>query len=247
MSAGRSRFNDVVRREWWVVALTLVVALVVGAIMALNAATSYTGSATVTVVPGTLTRFPALATSEQVLAAVTTDTFYEKAAAETNVAASTLKANTKSYLVGSPAKQLVVEYTGTDSAEAKRVALVLAGLVTKEAQALSATETDRMKVLVDETQAAIDKINSYKITGNPWESSDVVYKLWNAQTELTGYQANLAQMLGAYVAPTGSSVSEVSALSSSFKTLLASGLVGLVLGVAIAAVREALLLRRANA
>ncbi len=245
MSPERFRFADAVRREWWVVALAVVAALVVGVLLAQQSSTAYVASSSVRVNPGTLNRYPGLASPDQALAAVSSGAFYEAAAATAGVDAQELKANAKAYLVGSPVRELVFEYRAEDEATARKLAIALAGQGANAVAELNAIETDRVAALAQETRSAIDTISGTKVT-DPWQSADLAEKLWTARTALLGYEASLAAMQAAYV-PTGeASATREGALMASAQTVAAALLVGLVLGVAIAGVREALLLRRAN-
>jgi hypothetical protein len=247
VSAGNSRFRDVVRREWWIVVLTMVVALAIGVVASSRSTTAYVGSSSVNIASGALSRFPGLPSADQVVAATSAGAFLDAVAATTGVDVASLKANGKAYVVGRPVTRITLEFSAPDAETARKVALAMAAQTQAAALDLSAAETQRIRDLLDGTQKAMDEMGAVKLPANTWEYSDLTYKLWQVNSSLAGYRGQLSGMVGAYAASGDASAARTSAVTTAGKTLAVAGLVGLALGVALAALREGLLARQGRA
>jgi hypothetical protein len=235
---------DIVRREWWVVALAVVVSLALGAVIASQGGPGYVAKAAVDIDQGALSRSAGLATPDQVERAVGTEAARSSVAALTGTPVSKLAADTEVFIFGSPAKQVVVQYRSQDRNEALKVASAWQAEALKQANLLGSRELERVQALIDETTATLAAMPRLETVTEAAARADVAYQLWSLRTQLTGYNASMKSMRGAYSVSSAASVTRESVVAAETKTLAAAGLLGLVFGVAIAAVREGLMQRR---
>ena len=247
MSAASLRAADVVRREWWVVALALLVAIAAGLLLSSGTKATYVGKATIEIDAATVSRNPDLPSPTAVQQAALSEAARAAVSATTGVSATALSSDAKTALFGTPARQIVLQFTSSDRNEALLVADALRQEALLQANELGAAAITRARAFRDETLNAIAVMPQPDTITNPSERASVIYQRWNLNTQLTGFTASLDAIEKAYSAVSPATVSRQSALLSKAKTLAAAALLGLLLGLAVAAVREGLLLRRAHA
>ncbi len=245
MSALSYRPADILRREWWVVAVAFAVAVAIGAVLASGGAATYSAKATVNIDSATVTRNPGLAPPNQVQLAVLSTDSKQAVAKAVGVNAGDL-ATVRVAVVGSPPTQLTLTYSSKDKDEAARVVKAMQSQALAAVPELSAREIARAQTLVAQTEAALRSMPATGSVSDPAKAADLAYQRWNVGVQLTGFKSNLDSLQQAYTPGPSVTVVRQSAVLSTGKTLAAAGLLGLALGVAIAGVREGLLYRRSR-
>lgn len=247
MSSTSFKAADIVRREWWVVGLAVLVALGVGLLLASQGAPQYVAKANVDIDQSALSRSAGLATPDQVERGLMTAEAKAKIAAASGVSASDISANGSVFISGSPAKEIVVQYRSTDRAQAQKVANAMQAEALRQANLIGAREIDRVQALIDETVSTLADMPKLDSVKDASQRANLAYQLWSLNTQLTGYKASIKTMQNAYAISSAASAARESVVAARTKTLAATLLLGVVLGVGVAAVREGLLLRRSRA
>ncbi len=226
------------RRQWWLIVISLVVAAIVGFVASSGQQTLYVGSATIVVDPATVSKGVGIPEAELLLKSIQSDAFREKVATNVGATAAELKADAKVYTTGTPQDRLVAEFTSPAEGRADAVAAALAGTIVAEAKSMGAVEIEKQRQIVQETSNAVAQLEAFKGT-NAWEQSDVAYKLWTLKKDLASAKATLALDENAY-AYDGSSSVKVSGAADQRRlaTTGAAAFLGLIAGLGLAILRE---------
>jgi len=226
-----------VRRQWWLVVLTVAVGAGAGAAIASRATVTYTGSATIAIDTATVSRVSGLPLPETVLKDLATADFRSRVASDAGVSEQVVSSGLNTYTTGSPQDRLFVDFVSTDQAEARRVAGIARAAVISRVKELADPILSKGKSLVDFNQGALKDIRVMK-PDSAWEQVDARYKLWDVerQTALDATEYKLE-------ADTYSPLADVSVVEKSKTREVATdavgaALIGLMLGLGLAWVRE---------
>ena len=225
-------------RQWWLIALTIVVAAGVGFFATSGAQTEFTGRATVVIDSAVVSKGSGIPEAEPLLKNLQADTFFESVAATAGMTPSELSSGAKIYTTGTPQDRLIAEFTSPDEALAERVAAALAEAAVAEARAMGKVELDKQRAIVENTRAAIADLEQFRGTSE-WERTDVVYKVWQLKKDLASGEAALTLAERAYVFNGETSVSQtVTASRDRISAAVAAAFVGIIAGLALALIRE---------
>lgn len=234
-----------VQRQWWIVVVAMLAAAVSGYALAYDQQTTYAARATLRVDSSILARVSGLPGPERLIKAIGAESFRGALASQTKVPADEIKTSLKAYTVGSPADTFVLQYTGTDSEQAKLVASAAAASTMKAVTELGATELDRQAAVIADTEALLATLESI-IVETDWERADLAFRTWQARRELADARALQATYDRAYVLEQDVSVTASSAAGKRLNDAVGAAVIGLVAGLLLALVRERLRLRGAR-
>jgi hypothetical protein len=231
----------VVRREWWIVAIAVVAAVAIAALVGSSTATTtYTGTANMLIDSPNISRYKGLPLPDDVLRQSNGSAWRERFAKVAGVSPDAIAVGLRVSSAGNPANRLIITYTSVDKAEAQRVATAVAGEITSLAQAGAQVEIQSRQALVklaDDAAAEIGKLEA-KQPGTAWQQADDAFKMWQIQQEGTIAARELAVLKSAYSLDGEPSVATNSGARSMGTNLLGAALVGLVVGLFVAAGRE---------
>lgn len=226
-----------VQRQWWIVAVVVLAAAIAGYVLAMDEETTYSARATLQVDSSILARVSGLPGPERLLKAVGARDFRSEIASRTGVDEATLETAMRAYIVGSPAESFVVEFSGTDETVARQVADAAAIATVEEVKRLGATELERQALNISETKALLQSLESLRVTTD-WERADIEFRRWQARRDLADLEALNSRYSRAYVYEGNVVVSKKSASSKQLEAVTGAALIGMVSGLALAALRE---------
>ena len=236
------QFFDVLKRQWWLVAAAVVVALAVGAFSTRDARTTYTGEAVVRINPNVVAK-PGYPVGDAMLAEVRGGAEYRSlAASETGVPAEELD-GIGGYTTGAPQDRLVVTYTSAERAEAAELPAGLAKAAVARARRLSAGEVDRAQKAVQLTEDMLGKTKAAPSVAGDYHNEEEAALLqeqtvYNYEMAALNLRSGLDLALSAYTYD-GNSIVKVNAAEQVRRdALVGAAFAGLFLGVALAALRE---------
>ncbi|PKQ20916.1 MAG: hypothetical protein CVT66_02515 [Actinobacteria bacterium HGW-Actinobacteria-6] len=225
-------------RQWWLIALTVVVAAGVGFFATSGAQTEFTGRATVVIDSAVVSKGSGIPEAEPLLKNLQSDRFFESAAAAAGMTPSELSSGSRVYTTGTPQDRLITEYTSPDQDLAEKTAAILAQAAVDEARAMGKVELDKQAAIVENTRAAIADLEQFK-GSSEWERTDVVFKVWQLKKDLASGEAALTLAERAYVYDGNTKVSQtVTASRDRMSSAVAAAFAGLIAGLALALIRE---------
>lgn len=231
-------FALLLRRQWWLIALTVVAAVLVGVVIAaLGTATTYTGSATVAIDTATVSRVSGLPLPETLLKALTSADFRSVVANDAGVSAATVAGGLNVYTTGSPQDRLFVEFKSTDKATAQRIAGVARTSAIAYERKLAEPILGKNDLLLAANRDALAQISVLKPVTD-WERSDVRYKIWSLKRQIALDDAECALERDVYSPLGGVSVAEDSKTRAMAVDAVGAALIGLALGLALAWARD---------
>lgn len=223
------------RRQWWIVALCVVVALAAGAALAYSAPTEYTATAVVRIDPSAVSRATGLPAADEVLRASKTD-IRTKALADSAMAGGKNAADVRFSAIGAPQTRVIVTATGSDENAAKSSAGAFAKATVAYAQDAANIEIARQERKVALAKAALARMP---------ESAAVIDR-WTIEDSLADAQAGLDLLRDGYSFDGEVSAGAAARGSGLRGTLSAALLLGAFLGMLLGGVREYLLRRKAE-
>jgi hypothetical protein len=234
-----------VRREWWIVLLAVVASVAIALAGGQARPPSYQAVATVVVNRPVLATSPALLYGDRLLSEVSSAEFYEFAAEQSGIDAGEISSRLRTAATGKLQDNVSVQYSSADEGEAETGADESAKAVVAYAKRYGSTEIDRLKQIIAQSDTALARIEELQasIEGSPYEQADIEAQRLKLEQEATTNRAALQQIEQAYRYSGDVRVS-LRTGSRRVDMLAAAVLAGLVVGIAIGAVREYFLIRR---
>lgn len=241
-------FLEAVRREWWIPVAVMVLAGVIALFASsANPAPLYEGSAVVIIDAPTLSKFPDLPKPDEMIREVASGSFSSEVASRAAVPSETVSAGLSSSTREDPQSQLIVTFRSADKAVASEVASVAAGYAAERAAVIGGKEIWELQRRVTETQRALKEVLG--IQSQAGRNADFSFKLDSAGTEwemrMRLYEDSLAlrTLRNAYYYNGNLKTTDVSPVRRRGTTIIGAIVFGLVLGLVIAVLREAVLSR----
>ncbi len=238
----------VLRRQWWIVAVAVAVAAVAGLAMGRAQGTKYEGTATLLVDYPATTRYKGVPQVDDILRQSSSSRMRERLARHAGIEVSKMAGGLRVSSTGNPPNRVVVTFVSSDKREARAVAESVADEIVSYARERTKVEIDGRESLILNARESEDRIEKLVAKGGltPDQQADNEFKLWMIRKD--GIEANtLAKVLSSVYSLEGeSSVAERAAASGLGGQMAGSLLVGAVLGLLIAAVREVLAVRGAS-
>jgi hypothetical protein len=237
--------KDVVRREWLVVAVTVVAAVAGAVLFGGGVKTTYQAQATFIADTTLLNRYKGIPTPDDVVRDVGTPAVQASVAATAGVRLSDARSLHLSGF-GNPQNRLLVTATAPDREAALSIVRAADAAVLDYVARRTVVERTNYQTSVDQADAAAAALEaSLKGTSlDPWQRSDVEFKLWQVRQarvlskDIVDILSTIYQVQGE---PTVSPVTKSSALAT---RAAAGALAGLFVGLVLAGVLEALRRRR---
>lgn len=240
--------RDVAKREWWLVAIVVVAALVGASLAGGGAKTSYQAQATFLADTTQVNRYKGVPMPDDVVRDVGTVAVQKSIAATVGVPAADVAGLHLSGF-GNPQNRLLVSFSSPDRATALAIVWAAdAAVLDYVARRTSVVRTD-YQTSVDQADATIATLQKTlsNSTLDAWQRSDIEFDLWQVREGRIESQDVVNVISTVYQLqsqPTLAATSSTSALAS---RLAAALLAGLFVGLVLAGVREALVRRRETA
>jgi hypothetical protein len=244
-------WDAVVRREWWV---PLVVVLI-GASLALAFASRpgtpmYEAEAVIAIDSSFLQKYPDLPRPDHVMQEAQKDSVVARVAEASGVATEALKAGLAVYTLDDPQSRLVVRFRSRNESEAVQAATAAATVLAERAIEMGGAEIRALEQRIEDTDKsltavrAIDNRTSGRRTAEL--SLDIVATQWQMRMKLYEDKLALRQMRSTYYYNGNVSAKDVAPARRRGSSVATASLLGLVLGLVAAAVREAMWLKATN-
>lgn len=242
---------DVLKRQWWVVLLTMAVAAAVPYVSTRTAERpepTYEGEARIAVEPGTLSAYYRLPRVEELLKDVTSKPYMERLAADVKVDPVELAQRVKIFSLSDPQSAIAVTYRSTEETEALHVAEAVAKNVAERAIVLGRPEVAQLKREIRLTESAIEKIEALGVEDDASieriQRANAARNMWDMRLRLSAMREGLAKIKSAYRHDAPTTARELPVIERRASGMAGALLAGLAAGLAIAAVREALRSRK---
>lgn len=229
-SAARPTIIEIVRREWWLVLVVTVVAVIVAFLASQGTPDVYTGRTSVVVDAYNISRFKGIPTPDE-LVTESTGALANDLAAAAGIDPADLKQSLNLSIVGNPPRRLVVMYRADSEQAAKDGAEAIAG-------ALADYSTSRAGVAIRREERVLEaaKASLAEIEKDPEGSA---YERYALTASIVDAETTLEILKTIYLYEGEPSVTRQSASTGQRDALVAGLFVGVVLGIVLAVVREA--------
>jgi len=234
----------VVKRQWWVVLAVVVAAVAVALLMSSRVEPTYVGQSTVRLDATILSKYTSLLVGDRTATALKSAEFYEFAAEKTGMTAAEVASSLRTSVSGKYLDTVLIRYSAPSSAEAEAGAKKMADVIVAYAYEVAASEIARQEAIRATNLASIERIKalSKKFADKPYELADIETRLTAMEQTQINNDSTLKLLTNAYQASGSATVEE--AVGTNRSGLLAGAiLAGIVVGLLLAAVREALYLR----
>jgi len=234
----------VVKRQWWVVLAVIVAAVAVALLMSSRVEPTYVGQSSVRLDTTILSKYTALLVGDKTGTALKSAEFYEFAAEKTGIPASEIKSSLRTSVSGKALDTVLIRFSSGSSADAQAGAKEMADVIVAYAYEVAGDEIARQQAVIDTGKTSIARIKtlSKQFADKPYELADIETRLTTLEQDQINNESMLRLLMSAYQASDSASVQE--SVGSNRTGLLAAALLaGLVVGLLLAAVREALYLR----
>ena len=232
-----ARTLAIVKRQWWIVAVVVVVALAVGWFTVAESDDIYTSSTIVSVDTAPSSRFRGMPVPDDLVRDVT-GRLREGISEASGVDASVLKSGLRATTSGDPQTRIIISLSASTKAASEAGAIAAAEAVIDVVQSAAAPEVEWRKAQITASEEALAALETTDGGATPWEESDTLFKRWTIETQLGDYRTALRSIEGVYSFDGEVSTSMVSGASVKRRNLVGVALVGLVLGLVLAAGRE---------
>lgn len=227
-----------IRRHWLLVlALAIVAAAAAGGVTALRDVT-YTATAVIALDNSALARTPGLPGGERILVELRTAEYYEAVARASDSTPETVKAGLTSFAEGQPMERIKITFTGPAEDEARTITEAAASVAMDRIEALSEVERERQEQTVTAAKAAIAQFDEDSSGDTAWERADSAYKLFALNNSLATAEYTLGVIDSAHTLEDGVTVTQTSILRSIVTNGAGGAVIGLVIGIGIAYLRE---------
>lgn len=234
----------VVKRQWWVVLAVIVAAVAVALIMSARVEPTYVGQSSVSIDTSIVSKYISMLFGDRTAVALKSAEFYEFAAEHTGLPVSEVKASLRTSVNGKYLDNILIQFTANSPDAAELGAKNLAGAIVAYAYQVAGPEIARQEATGAVNRASIARIKalSKKFSDKPYELADIETRLSNMEQVQINSDASVVLLKEAYQASDSATVEE--AVGTNRTGLLAGAiLAGIVVGLLLAAVREALYLR----
>jgi len=232
------------RRQWWVVLVVIVAAVAVALLMSSRIEPTYVGQSGVKLDATILSRYTSLMVGDRTAAVLKSSEFYEFAAEKTGMTPAEVASSLRTSVSGKYLDSVLIRFSADSSADAQASAKEMADVIVAYAYEVAASEIARQEAIRAANLASIVRIKalSKEFADKPYELADIETRLTALEQTQINNDATLKLLTTAYKASDSASVEE--AVGTNRSGLLAGAiLAGFVVGLLLAAVREALHLR----
>lgn len=236
--------RDVVRREWWLVAIVIAGAVVGAALMGGGAKTTYQAQTTFLADTTILNRYKGIPTPDDVVRDVGTPAARASIAEVLGLKASDVSGLRLSGF-GNPQNRLLVSFSSPDRDRALAVVRAADDAVLQYVAKRTVVERVNYQTAVDQADVTIARLESALGEASlvRWQRSDVEFKLWQVRQSRIQSKDIVDILSGVYQVHIEPSAVATSGSSALVTRSAAAVLVGLFLGLVLAGGREWLLRR----
>ncbi len=228
-------------REWWVVVLCAAAAMLVAAVAGDRVArtASWEGRGTIAIDAVTVARNAGIPSADQVVTAAEGQRFQARVAHTLQLDPAELSEAMGVHTLDSPPRSLVVTLRGNDATATSAAVASLTAEVLDLADALGASAIGTQKARVQETEAALRDVRRLA-EGDDDRLTRLAASaaVWEMRMSLLADREELRLLTDAYSWNGDAVLRRVPAAAGSGATVAAAGLIGLALGLAVAALRE---------
>ncbi|MDI6901185.1 MAG: hypothetical protein QMC79_05780 [Anaerosomatales bacterium] len=238
----------VLRREWWLVLLVVAVATG-GAFLITDRAQPeevvYEARAAIFVDEAALSASPALPSADRVLNTATGSQFLSQSAEEATMTVEALESGLDVYSTDPAQTRIIVSFRSPVQAEATSTAAVVAENLVASTEEAAKDEFTRQRRIVALTEQAVERMQSLSRDAIGDEAAEVsaAHALWEMRISLERDRALLTALENAYVYDGDVTVREIRKASRLSNNVIGGFVLGIMIGVLVAGVREALLHR----
>ena len=233
-----------VRRQWWVVLVVVATAVSVALLMSSRVESTYVGQSGIKLDATILSKYTSLLMGDRTAVALKSNEFYEFAASKTGSTPAQVKSALRTSVSGKYLDSVMLRYSAASSADAQAGAKEMADVIVAYAEKVAAPEIARQQAIADANQTSITRIKalSKEFADRPYELADIETRLTLLEQTQVNNDSALQLLKVAYQASDSASVAP--AVGTNRTGLLAGALLaGIVVGLLLAAAREALFLR----
>lgn len=229
-----------VRRQWWLIAGTAIVAALVAAALSAGASTSYEAKTLVTIDPVTLSSNGRLPRPDALIAIAESDEFRAELADATGESEDAIGSGLNVYTVGTPQTELWVAYSGSSAQVARDVSREATEMLLERQRELTEPVLELQRTYIEDAERLIDELQG---SDNP----DAPYQVWSVERNLVA-DRNTLEYLETVYSPPGVPVESASTQRTALLRGALGGLaVGLLVGTVLAVIREMRFRRAAEA
>lgn len=241
-------WDAIVRREWWVpVAATLLAALLAFAFSSRPGTPLYEARAIISIDASFLQKYPDLPRPDHVMQEAAKDSVVSRVVEESGVPTDVVRAGLVVYTLNDPQDRLVVLFRSQDESQAVSIASAAAVVLAERAVEMGGAEIRALEQRIEDTErslGAVRKIDNQTSGRRSAELSlDIVATQWQMRMKLYEDKLALRQMRSTYYYNGNVASEDVAPARRRGSSVATAAVLGLVLGLVAAALREATTLR----
>lgn len=244
-------WDAVVRREWWVP--IVVAALAVAAALAFASQPGrplYEARAVIAIDASFLQKYPDLPRPDHMMQEAEKDGVVGRVVEASGVATEALRAGLAVYTLDDPQSRLVVRFQSRDESQAAGVAAAMAQTLVERAVEMGGAEIRALEQRVEDTEKSLSAVrridNQTSGRRDAQLSLDIVATQWQMRMKLYEDKLALRQMRSTYYYNGNVTAEDIAPARRRGASAATAAVLGLALGVLLAALREAMLLKGAN-
>jgi len=232
------RVRAVLRRQWWLIVVVVVVAAITGYVASLGTVDVYTGVATIVIDTAPSSRYRGMPVADDLVKEVSGSGIRSTVATLLGVDETTVAQNLRAAASGNPLTRIKVSYSAATedaSAAGARAAALEAIAFVRDTTSKEVAYREAQIAASEDALAVFDKASKVQELG-----TNDTYQRWTIETQLLDYNNALEGVNGVYTydGTVASSVSRASDTRN--RNALGGAVLGFVLGILLAGVREAL-------
>ncbi|MDI6843786.1 MAG: hypothetical protein QMC94_05255 [Anaerosomatales bacterium] len=237
------RMSAFVRREWWLVAVTAVVAVIVAVAPALRSEPTSTATAKVSVDASSPGRMRGVLLPDDLVRESSTERFRAAVAQAAGVTPGEVASSLRVAASGSPITVMTVTCTMASREQAERVAQAAAREIVKAHLAAVASQIEMRERRIEIAQQALEDLKAAETVGG---TAEAVFDRWNVEMAIVDQQDALEALRNVYTYDGSVSSSTVTARFRALRSALGGLVLGLVAGAVLALAREQLAAARSS-
>lgn len=245
-------WDATVRREWWVPVVVASLAVAVALVFANRPGKPlFEARAVIAIDASFLQKYPDLPRPDHVMQEAEKDGVVARVVGASGVTTEALRAGLSVYTLDDPQTRLVVRFQSRDESQAVGVATAMAQTLVQRAVEMGGAEIRALEQRIEDTERSLTAVrridNQTSGRRDAQLSLDIVATQWQMRMKLYEDKLALRQMRSTYYYNGNVTSADIAPARRRGASAATAAVLGLALGLVLAALREAMLLRDGSA
>lgn len=239
------------RREWWIPVLVAVLAIAAALALASRPGKPlFEARAVIAIDASFLQKYPDLPRPDHMMQEAEKDGIVARVVEASGVSTEALRASLFVYTLDDPQTRLVVRFQSRDESQAAGVAAAMAQALVERAVEMGGAEIRALEQRIEDTEKSLTAVrridNQTSGRRDAQLSLDIVSTQWQMRMKLYEDKLALRQMRSTYYYNGNVTTDDIAPARRRGASAATAAILGLALGLVLAALREAMLLRNGS-